>query len=54
MDLFDWLVIIGVLLMGLAVWLVASWPGLVGYGGGLLVVVGIVGAWLRKRSKAAS
>jgi len=53
MDLFDWLVIIGVLLIGLAVWLAVGWPGLVGYAGGLLVVVGLVGAWLRK-GKAAS
>jgi hypothetical protein len=37
--------------MGLAVWLVASWPGLVGFGGGLLVVVGLVGGLRRARGE---
>lgn len=43
-DLFDLLVIVGLILLVAAVYLLASWPGLLGLAGGLLIAFGLAGA----------
>jgi hypothetical protein len=49
MDRYDWLVLVGLALVGLGAWLAVGWPGLAGYVGAVLVVVGVVGAVRRGR-----
>jgi hypothetical protein len=51
-DYFDLMVVFGVLLLGLAVWLLAGWPGVLGYIGTLLIVVGVALAWRAGRVRA--
>lgn len=48
----DVLVVLGVLLIGVAVYLVGGWPWLVGYIGGLLVAAGLVVAAVQSRNNA--
>ncbi len=50
MDLFDWLVIVGIGILGLALWLVWGWVAVLAYVGVLAVVVGLVGAMLREEA----
>lgn len=50
MDLFDWLVIVGIGILGLALWLVWGWVAVLAYVGVLAMVVGLVGAILRKEA----
>lgn len=40
-DLNDVLIGLGVLLLGAAAWWSAGWPGLLGFAGALLVIVGV-------------
>lgn len=49
MDLYDGLVIAGLSLLAAAVFWAAGWPGLMGFTGGLLVIVGVLGAQRRGR-----
>ncbi len=48
-DGYDLLIMLGLLLVGLAVWLVAGWPGVLGYGGAVCLALGLVGAVRGKR-----
>lgn len=47
----DVLVLLGVLLIGVAVFLGGGWPWLCGYVGGLLLAAGLVVAAMQGRSK---
>lgn len=47
MDLFDWLVIVGIVLLGIGLWLAWGWVAALGYAGMVLIVAGIVGGALR-------
>ena len=51
-DYTDLLVLLGVVLLGYAVWASAGWPGLLGYVGALLIVVGVALAWRVGRVRA--
>jgi len=51
-DLSDILVIVGVLLLGASITYLAGMPGLVGFGGGVLLVVGLALAWRQGRRPA--
>lgn len=48
-DYTDLLVVLGVAALGCAVWLLAGWPGALGYVGALLIVVGVALAWWQGR-----
>lgn len=50
MDLFDWLVAVGLLLLGLAVGLAWGWLAVLAYVAVLLIVVGIAGSLFRTRA----
>ncbi len=52
-DLPEFLVVVGVLVVGVALWLGLGLPGVIGYIGALLVTIGVVLAWWQGRSRRA-
>lgn len=52
MDIYDLVTALGVAALGAAVWLLAGWPGVLGYAGVLLIVVGVALAWQQGRMRA--
>lgn len=44
LDWDDWLVLVGVVCLAVAVWISMGWPGLLGFVGAVAIVVGVVAA----------
>lgn len=45
MDRYDWAILLGLALLVFAVAWLAGWPGLVGLVGGVVLALGLAGAW---------
>jgi hypothetical protein len=53
MDAYDWLVVVGLILLGVALWLAWGWVAALAYAGTVLLAAGVMGAAIKQQGGSA-